>query len=347
MALVINGRCFTRPIGGVERHARMLIRLIARTYPDARVVVPADAPEDLDLPHGLAVERTGRMHGHTWEQLSLPRAMGPNDVLLSPANTGPLRVRRQAVVVHDLAFLHHPECFDARFAKWYGFLVPRLVRRAAVVITVSPTMRDELVATFALPKDTVVVVSPYVDPSQFARSSPVQVPAGFFLVVGHDDPRKDVRHALDLLFQVLPDAHAVVVGRTRRPFRGQGPIPDPRTTWLPDASDAQLTWLYDHARALLYPSRYEGFGLPVLEALQRGCPVVTRPLPVLKDHFGDTIHMCSFTGTTDLSALLNGLPSRRSIPVAPYPGAQRVLSTFSEGHTDHALLNALTLLTNT
>ncbi len=335
MAIVFNGRCLTRPVGGVERYARMLLDLLADGPRPVRVVLPADAPEDRGIPASLTVERRGRMHGHAWEQLVLPRCVGPDDILLSPANTGPLRVRRQLVVVHDLAFLHHPELFDPRFARWYGFLLPRLVRRCSGVITVSGTMRTELKATFGLGADRVAVVPPFADPRPFRRAEPVPVPEGFVLLVGADDPRKEVGAALALLKEARPTAHAVVVGRQRRPFKRTDAPVDDRVTWLPDASDAQLAWLYDHAFALLHPSRYEGFGLPILEALQRGCPVVARPIPVVRELFGDAVHACAFAGSGDLAGALDRIPPDR--PVHD-PRMAAIVERFTRERTREALL---------
>ncbi|MBK8612186.1 MAG: glycosyltransferase family 4 protein [Flavobacteriales bacterium] len=341
MSLVFNGRCLDRPIGGVERYARMLLHTLARIHTDLRVVVPPKATADLGLPPGITVQRFGNMRGHAWEQLSLPSALRKGDFLLNPANAAPLRVHKQAVVVHDLAFLHHPEWFDVRFAKWYGFLMPLVVRRSAVVVTVSETMRQELITTFELPAEKVIVVPPYADPQQFSRSERVNVPDRFFLFVGGDDPRKSISGTLDQLFASDDQAHAVIVGRQRKPFSAR-PLPaDARIHWLTDATDAQLTWLYDRAQALIHPSVYEGFGLPVLEALQRGCPVIARPLPVLLEQFGNCFHACPFAGSSDLSAVLPLLPLRT--PGSHLHGEEvlRVLARFSEQHTEMALRSVI------
>lgn len=341
MALVFNGRCLDRPIGGVERYARMLLRTLARMHPDLRVVMPAQGTDDPGLPPGVEIQRYGNMRGHAWEQLQLPRALRKGDFLLNPANAAPLRARDQAVVVHDLAFLHHAEGFDPRFAKWYNFLIPRVVRRSAMVVTVSESIRQELIATFNLSAEKVVVVPPYADPLQFTRSEAVVVPELFYLFVGGDDPRKSIGAALDQLFASDPQAHAVVVGRQRKPFAAQPISADPRITWLADASDAQLTWLYDHAQALIHPSVYEGFGLPVLEALQRGCPVIARPLPVLLEQFGGAFHACRFAGTSDLAAVLPLLSPRTPGYFLHEDPALRVLARFNEEHMEAALRSVI------
>jgi glycosyltransferase involved in cell wall biosynthesis len=318
----------------------MMLQLLAPRYPDLRVVVPADAQADLGLPAGITVVRRGRMRGHAWEQLTLPRELGANDVLFSPANTGPLRVERQALVVHDLAFHHHPEWFDPRFARWYAFVMPRLVRRVRAVVTVSEAVRTDLIRTYTLPAEKVHVVPPFADASQFPAPVPTHAPERFFLFVGHDDPRKDVRRGLDLLFQADPEARAVVVGRQRRSFARVAPPDDHRVTWLTDATDGQLAWLYDHAQALLFPSRYEGSGLPVLEALQRGCPVVARPLPVYHEQFGTQVIACGFTGSADLSAVLPRIRPRVVFPSVPDTATDRFTPTRSAS----ALITALSSL---
>ncbi|MCC7502733.1 MAG: glycosyltransferase, partial [Flavobacteriales bacterium] len=104
---------------------------------------------------------------------------------------------------------------------------------------------------------------------------------------------------------------------------------------------AQLTWLYDHAQALIHPSVYEGFGLPVLEALQRGCPVIARPLPVLLDQFGSFFHACRFDGSSDLSAVLSLLPLRTPGTLLYEEQVMRVHARFSEQRMETALRSVI------
>jgi hypothetical protein len=82
--------------------------------------------------------------GHIWEQSILPQVVGDN-WLWSPVNTGPLCVERQAVTVHDASTLEHPEWFERRFAMWYQFLLPRLIRHVRVVLTNSEYSRERLI----------------------------------------------------------------------------------------------------------------------------------------------------------------------------------------------------------
>lgn len=286
MPLVINGRFLTRPTTGVERYARALLPLIARRWPDSRIIVPrASGPVDNA---GLEVVHQGIGSGHWWEQSALPAALRKGDVLLSPANTGPLRVRRQVLVLHDLAFLHDAEWFDRRFVAWYGFLLPRLVRRCARVIAVSPTMQAEVARTFALPPERITTVPAFPNVAP-VNGRPEALPARpYLLLVGAHDPRKRADQVLAWYRQLhAPPFDLVLVGRMHRAFAAVPLYPLHNVHVLGEVDDATLAALYAHALALVHASVYEGFGLPVLEAMALGCPVIAHELPVLRDLFGD------------------------------------------------------------
>jgi hypothetical protein len=112
----VNGRYLVQRVTGIQRYAQ---EIVSRWEP-----VPIHKPAGQGK--GIA--------GHLWEQVRLPTlARGP---LWSPSTTGPLAVKKQVVTIHDTAFLDHAECFSKMFAAWYQWLVPRLARRVARIITV-------------------------------------------------------------------------------------------------------------------------------------------------------------------------------------------------------------------
>src|SRR3972149_5562972 len=107
--ILVNGRFQSVPKTGVQRYAHELTQRLG------------------DKVTLLAPERAARgTPGHLWEQFALPRQLQPNDLLWSPANTGPLPVANQVVTIHDLSALDHPEWYTPPFAAWYGYLLPRL-----------------------------------------------------------------------------------------------------------------------------------------------------------------------------------------------------------------------------
>ncbi|MFA6034775.1 MAG: glycosyltransferase, partial [Myxococcota bacterium] len=158
MNIAVNARFFTQQFTGVQRYASELSgRIAART--GAQLLAP-DAPTGDHRYSNLRVTATGRLHGHLWEQLDLPlflrRAGTP--LLLNLANTAPLAYRRQIVTVHDLAFMRNPAWFSRGFALYYNFLIPRVVRSALAVITVSEFSKREIVGLTGVPAEKVHVV---------------------------------------------------------------------------------------------------------------------------------------------------------------------------------------------
>ncbi|NUQ16808.1 MAG: glycosyltransferase, partial [Flavobacteriales bacterium] len=145
MALVLNGRCLHRPVTGVERYALQLQAALARTGLPLRTIITRHA-------HGIA--------GHAWEQLLLPARLRRGDLLIGPANTGPWSVRDQVLVVHDLAWHHHPQWFTGPFGAWYRWLIPALLPRVRGILTVSGTVAGELAGRFPRTAGRIHVVPP-------------------------------------------------------------------------------------------------------------------------------------------------------------------------------------------
>jgi glycosyltransferase involved in cell wall biosynthesis len=230
------------------------------------------------------------IRGHLWEQAILPWIVGRR-LLWSPANTGPLRIENQVLTIHDIASIEHPEWFKPAFAKWYRWLTPELVKRVRRVITVSRFSRQRLLALANIEASKVVVVYGGVDerfrpmsPEEIARvRSELGIPsAHFVLSLGALEPRKNLRRLLQawsLCAARLPDDIWLVVAGSSVPSNvfasiELGAIP-PRVHFAGFVADENLPGLYSAALAMVYVSLYEGFGLPVLEAMASGTvPIV-------------------------------------------------------------------------
>lgn len=326
-----------RPITGVERYAHALLPIVAARWPDARIALPTGAIQ-FDT-RGLTILQRGGGAGHWWEQAVLPTLLRAEDVLLNPANTGPLQVRRQATVVHDLAFLHNARWHDRRMALWYRTLLPRLVRRSAVVITPSATVRHEVLSAFGPSPEKVKVVPPPVH--RMLSTSPPIPRRPYLLLVGAFDPRKQAA-VLAHSYQQMDDPpfDLVMIGRRTRSFRPVHLPADPRIHVLEAVDDQQLAELYAGAHALVHASTAEGFGLPVLEAMAAGCPVIARDLPVLRETAGN---VPSYTDIDDPRALEQAISALSN----PDERAERIrqglltAATFDPARTTEALVAAL------
>ena len=224
------------------------------------------------------------------------------DVIFSPSGLGPLFGRIPAVVtVHDLTLLRYPETVHWLSRIYLQTMLRIQVRRAAAVCTGTEAVAAELRRRFpALPADRVHVVPDAPDPEVLA-ATPVLVDAlgdrQFFLMVGTIEPRKNHLTAIKAFAQYLerhPDAPELLV-LAGSPGWLYGPVLqavarlglESRVMRVGHVDAGQLNWLYRHARALLFPSLYEGFGIPVLEAFALDCPVLAAAIPAVVEVAGE------------------------------------------------------------
>jgi glycosyltransferase involved in cell wall biosynthesis len=276
--VAINARAAARrEIGGVERLAReMAERLPALNPGRYRVLKPPPA-----LAHRA---------GHVWEQAALPALARGAELIYSPANLAPLASRRNVVVIHDVAALRHPEWYSQPYVAYQRALLPRIARRARLVITVSEFSKRELLDVLGADPERVTVIPNGVDerfnPSANERAARAAhgLERPYVLVVGTRIARKNVG-ALAAAARRLDKAGVELVhaGSGRgymRPEAG-GTLRE-----LGYVADAHMPGLYAGALALALPSLYEGFGLPCLEAMACGTPVVAADRAALPETTG-------------------------------------------------------------
>jgi glycosyltransferase involved in cell wall biosynthesis len=200
-----------------------------------------------------------------WYPHGLPREARGLDVLHCPTFRGPVRSRVPVVVtVHDLAVLRHPGTFNQWTRRYSRLAVPRVARAARRVIAVSEFTRGEIVELLGVPADRLRVI-PNAVGEPFGREGPAAT-GDYVLAVGTLEPRKNLAAAQQAAGRL--GVELKVVGA-----QGWGGVEV--DGWLGRVSDEELAALYRGARCLVYPSLYEGFGIPVLEAMACGTPVVT------------------------------------------------------------------------
>ncbi len=204
-----------------------------------------------------------------WYPFRLSRLRGA-DVLHCPTYYGPLRPRTPTVVtVHDLAVLRHPEAFPRWTRTYVPRVVPSVLRASTRVIAVSELTAREIETLVQIPREKIRVVPNAVDHSVFTPDGP-RAEGDYVLAVGTLEPRKNLART------IAATARLGIELRIAGP-PGWGGIErhGDHVRWLGYVDDGELAALYRGARCVAYPSLYEGFGIPVLEAMACGAPVVT------------------------------------------------------------------------
>jgi glycosyltransferase involved in cell wall biosynthesis len=271
--IVVNGRFRARRVTGVERHGREILRYFG---------------------NGIRLESTRRQgwRGHAWEQFVLPARLAHGSILWSPANTGPLLVRDQALTIHDLSPLEHPEWFRPGFAAWYRLFLPALARRVRKVFTPSEYVKQKVMRRFGI--RNVTVTPNGVDHSVFhpgAGQPQIDLPRRYLLFVGTLEPRKNLSLLLcawDELKDHFKETWLVIAGAGGGVFRKMQLSQNvERVRFLGYVDDRTLAGLYANAALFVLPSQDEGFGLPALEAMASGTPVIVSEGGALPEVVGE------------------------------------------------------------
>jgi glycosyltransferase involved in cell wall biosynthesis len=310
----INSRFLTQEVSGVQRYAAEIALGLKSLDSSIRFLAPRNIRQNA-WAQALGVEVVGSCAGHLWEQVELPHFLrrSTGALLVNLANTAPLFVHRQVVTVHDLSFLTHPEWFAWRFRKFYHFLIPRIVRNCTHVIANSEFTRGELMHKLNLQPSRISVVSPTVSATfQEGDGESPPVAGDFILAVSSLDPRKNL-DAVIRAYRLLQrfDLKLVLVGSQHKSFSRVGlviePAEDRRILRMGRVSDGTLAALYRGARLFVYPSLYEGFGLPPLEAMASGCPCVVSRAAALPEVLGDAALYCDAYDVRDIAAQMQRL----------------------------------------
>lgn len=340
--ILINGRFLTQSFTGVQRYAFELLLAMDRHLAAACDGTPSVRFELLVPPGTLArapalsaigVREVGRRSGQFWEQVELP-LHSRGAVLFNPCNSAPLFKRRRVVTLHDAAVFRYPQAYSKAFVGWYKLLFRQVCRSDTPVITVSEFSRRELAETCGLRANrSTVIHHGHEHIERTPADASVLDKLGmrgrrFALVVSSHNPTKNfggLAKALHLLQQ--PEFDVVVVGgRNRRIFA------DDRSGWpffVKEAgyvSDGELRALYEATACFVYPSLYEGFGIPPLEALACGAPVLAADIPPLREIYDGAVSFCD---PADPAAIARGLEVVMRQPVRDEVAIARCLEKFT------------------
>jgi glycosyltransferase involved in cell wall biosynthesis len=305
LTVTINGRFIGQPITGVQRYGREILAALDQQVTEGNVpaelvgqtwllAVPKGTKCDLPL-KSIQPREIGPFQGHLWEQTTLA-SFARHSVLLSLANSGPVLHRRHLVVLHDAGLYRMRSAASWKYRLFHLVLDYFLFRRATIS-TVSEFSRAELAEVSGLPARSIGVAANGCEHFRIVKADHALVDErdpsgqGYFLIVGSRAPHKNIATAIEA-FRLLPKPRLplfIVGGINSRVFAGGVDIGGEAEdiVYLGRVDDSRLKGLYERATALIFPSLYEGFGIPPLEAMLCDCPVLASTAPAVMETCGN------------------------------------------------------------
>lgn len=281
--LYVNGRFLTQPLTGVHRYAYDQCRAMQQEGKAFTIICPRGRLfSDYNLT-GFTVRRFGWGRSHFWAQLILPWFFffKPKAHLICYMGLAPLLVRHVTMTIHDLSFLYNPSWFSKSYYLFYRTLTPICARHAERIITVSQTSKDDILNRYPfLNSRPIDIVRPCVNTAFFFPEDVKR--RRFLLAVASLDPRKNI-HTLIRVVSRHPSIHLKVVGGTSRVFADANVPQVANVEMLGRVTETQLRQLYRTAAGFVFPSLFEGYGSPPVEAMLCDCPVAVSDIPVLHE----------------------------------------------------------------
>lgn len=289
--MYINGKFLAQSLTGVQRYAIELLQAFDALLADGSCVVPSPVVllvpsqriQPLPTLRRIRIREIPSGNLHLWEQVHLPWA-ARGALLINLAGSTPLIKFGQVCTFHDTAVFDVPTSFSANFVRWYRLLFYAQGRLSRRVLTVSRFSKERLVHHLGIDADKIDVVHCGADhmrrqPADSTVLGKLGVESGrYFLAVGSANPNKNFARLIEAFAGLQEsDARLVVVGGSNATVfadSSDAAREDPRIVRAGRLTDAEIKALYSNARVYIFPSIYEGFGLPPVEAMFCDCPVL-------------------------------------------------------------------------
>lgn len=295
----INGRFLTQNITGVQRVATEILLQLDKQIENGdinefefTILVPKGV-KNVTKFKCIKTKEVGSLKGHLWEQIELP-IYCRYKLLINFCNTGPIVKTNQVVYIHDTAVLDAPEGFSNRFIAVYKVLYKFLTRRAKKIITVSKYSKERLISFYPVLKDKTSYAHLGIEHLETVDDLKLKKTLDkygleekkYYLAVSSMNPNKNFKLIAEMLKTKSLLHDVALVGSKNNVFK-QESISSDRIKTLGYVEDKELMALYKGAKAFIFPTKYEGFGLPPIEAMFYNCPIVVSDIPPLREVLAD------------------------------------------------------------
>lgn len=320
--IYFNGRFLGQRLTGVQRYALEVIKAldlliganeIEQNKYEFTLLIPSKVDTDLSLKH-IQLKKVGPFNGQLWEQFTLP-FFTFDGMLINLCNTAPIFNCEQVVTIHDASASANKQNFSFVFRTWYQLLHHILPKRVRKIFTVSNFSKEELLKYYPIKPEQIEAIHIGIDhlndieEDEAILKTHRLIPKQYILAVSSFNPNKNFSGLVEALQQTNNhQMDIVIVGDKNNPIYNKTSLIREKNVHLVGyVSDAELRSLYRHAKCFIFPSYYEGFGLPPLEAMLLGCPVIASNVASMPEVLQDAVLYCDPTNTKNIAQQVDRL----------------------------------------
>ncbi|MCD7883007.1 MAG: glycosyltransferase family 4 protein [Lachnospiraceae bacterium] len=328
MKIIINGRFLLHRVTGVERYARELCAELDKTIAPGELVM-AVPPEVNDIPDykNIKVVKVGRLHNRLWEHISFPMYVSKQKAIsLNLCNVAPLP-SPGIVAIHDVKIKATPQYFSKKFIAWYNLLFLNEAKRAKKIITVSEFSKREIIKYYNVEPERIVVIPDAwqhyerIGYDENALEKYGLVKKGYYFSMCSLEPNKNFKWIAEVAKR-NPNQNFAIAGSINETVFAEGlgfECPE-NMKLLGYVSDEEAKTLMRDCKVFLFPTFYEGFGIPPLEAMSAGAKqVVVSDTEVMHEIFGDSV---VYVDPMDYEA-------KWSVQIAPNESQNNILNKYA------------------
>lgn len=296
MKVIINGRFYSQRITGVQRYARELVAQLDLLCDTGEIELALPAGVQSPVFKNIRTVLVGRRQGVVWEQTEFSRYVRKQKaVSLNLCNSAPLRGQK-IVCIHDVKIRAYPEFFSWKFRMWYSFLFRNFTKKARAILTVSEFSKQEIIRYYHCNSaDIHVIYNAWQHYDRVIASEDAMLRYGlqnknYVFSLGSLEPNKNLKWIIEVAKNNPEMIFAVGGGINQNVFSHADIELPANVRLLGYLGDADAKCLMKNCSAFLFPSFYEGFGIPPLEAIVAGAEnVIVSDIPVMHELFGDAV----------------------------------------------------------
>lgn len=353
--IYVNGRFLSQNLTGVSRFAYELCRAwITLGIPFIVCCPPGKIKEYYDI-SGFRIIVCGRGKSHIWEQLFLPfwfNKIKGEKLLVCFTGLGALLIRKKVMTIHDLAFMANPSWYSLTYRLWYRLMTPLCAATSIKILTVSNFSKSEIMRRLSVSSEKISVIYNAISPKFYCTDECANGKKHFsdekyILAVSSIDPRKNFLGLLKA-FQYVTDKSVklyIIGGQNEIYSTSIAKLHEEngseRIKWLGRVDDIVLKEYYLHALCFVYPSLYEGFGIPPLEAMACGTPTIVSNIPALKEVCGEASLYVNPYDEKDIADKINLLVNDDNLCQQLIIKGQERCTTFNWLHSAQVLIKEI------